>query len=89
MEFTSWTGRCRDFIRKENTLRQHSFLESKDTYKTIAIPSSAILFKEKNIVSQKMETSCEIGIVTQKKNAETIYDIFNSMFGIEVKPVLL
>ena len=49
------------------------------------------VIKEKNIaiVSQKMEMSCEIEIVTRKKNAETIYDIFNSMFGIEVKSVLL
>jgi hypothetical protein len=64
-------------------------LDSIDTYKTIASPSSAILSKEKNIVSQKMEMSCEIEIVTRKKNAETIFDIFNSMFEIEVKPVLL
>jgi uncharacterized YigZ family protein len=49
------------------------------------------VIKEKNIaiVSQKMEMSCEIEIVTRKKNAETIFDIFNSMFEIEVKPVLL
>ena len=49
------------------------------------------VIKEKNIaiVSQKMEMSCEIEIVTRKKNAETIFDIFNSMFDIEVKPVLL
>jgi hypothetical protein len=65
------------------------FLDSKDTYKTISLLESAILSKEKNIVSQKMEMSCEIEIVTRKKNAETIFDIFNSMFEIEVKPVLL
>ena len=49
------------------------------------------VIKEKNIaiVSQKMEMSCEIEIVTRKKKAETIFDIFNSMFDIEVKPVLL
>jgi hypothetical protein len=43
------------------------FLDSKDTYKTISLLESAILSKEKNIVSQKMEMSCEIEIVTRKK----------------------
>ena len=45
------------------------------------------IIKEKNaeIVSQKMELSCEIEIITRKKNAEMIFDIFNSMFGIEIK----
>ena len=43
--------------------------------------------KEKNIVivSQKMDLSCVIEIVTRKKNAEMIFDIFNSMFEIEIK----
>jgi len=43
--------------------------------------------KEKNvkIVNQKMEMSCEIEIVIRKKNAEMIFDIFNSMFEIEIK----
>lgn len=45
------------------------------------------VIKEKNIeiASQKMELSCEIEIVTRKKNAEMIFDIFNSMFEIEIK----
>ena len=48
------------------------------------------VIKEKNIgiVNQKMELSCEIEIVTRKKNAEMIFDIFNSMFEIEIKPLL-
>jgi len=48
------------------------------------------VIKEKNIeiVSQKMEMSCEIEIITRKKNAEMIFDIFNSMFEITIKPVL-
>lgn len=47
------------------------------------------VIKEKNIViiSQKMEMSCEIEIVTRKKNAKTIFDIFKSMFEIEIKPL--
>ena len=45
------------------------------------------VIKEKNaeIVSQKMEMSCEIEIFTRKKNAEMIFDIFNSMFEVEIK----
>jgi uncharacterized YigZ family protein len=48
------------------------------------------VIKEKNIeiVSQKMETSCEIEIITRKKNAKMIFDIFNSMFEIVIKPCL-
>ncbi|MEL1241740.1 IMPACT family protein [Flavobacterium flavipallidum] len=45
------------------------------------------IIKEKNldIVNQKMEMSCEIEIKTRKKNAEQIFDIFNSLFEIEIK----
>ncbi len=45
------------------------------------------VIKEKNaeIVSQKMEMSCKIEIFTRKKNAEMIFDIFNSMFEVEIK----
>ena len=48
------------------------------------------VIKEKNIeiVSQKMEMSCEIEIITRKKNAKMIFDIFNSMFEIVIKPCL-
>ena len=47
------------------------------------------IIKEKNveIVNQKMEMSCEIEIVTRKKNAEMIFNIFYSMFEIEIKPL--
>ena len=45
------------------------------------------VIKEKNIsiASQNMNESCEIEIVTRKKNAEIIFDIFDSMFEIEIK----
>ena len=45
------------------------------------------VIKEKNaeIVSQKMEMSCEIEIITRKKNAEMIFDIFNTMFEVKIK----
>jgi len=34
-----------------------------------------------------MDMSCEIEIVARKKNAEMVFDIFNSMFEIEIKPL--
>ena len=45
------------------------------------------VIKEKNldIVTQKLELTCEIEIKTRKKNAETIFDIFNSLYPIEIK----
>jgi uncharacterized YigZ family protein len=47
------------------------------------------VIKEKNveIVNQKMELNCEIEIVCRKKNAEMTFDIFNSMYEIEIKPL--
>ena len=45
------------------------------------------VIKEKNIeiVAQKMELNCEIEIATRQKNAELIFNTFNSMFEIEIK----
>ncbi|MET0760041.1 MAG: YigZ family protein [Flavobacterium sp.] len=45
------------------------------------------VIKEKNleIITQKMELSCEIEIATRKKNAEMVFDIFNSLFEITIK----
>ena len=45
------------------------------------------IIKEKNleIISQKMELSCEIEIATRKKNAEIIFDIFSSIYEINIK----
>ncbi len=45
------------------------------------------VIKEKNltIISQKMENSCEIEIATRKKNAEIVFDIFATMFEIDIK----
>jgi uncharacterized YigZ family protein len=47
------------------------------------------IIKEKNleIISQKMELSCEIEITTRKKNAETIFDIFDNLFEISIKKI--
>ena len=48
------------------------------------------IIKEKNleIISQKMNESCEIEIATRKKNAEAIFDIFNDFHEIHIKPNL-
>jgi len=45
------------------------------------------VMKEKNlyIVNQEMKMSCEIEIATRKKNAEMIFNIFNSLFEINIK----
>ena len=45
------------------------------------------IIKEKNleIIAQKMEMSCEIEITTRKKNAENIFDTFNSLYEIIIK----
>jgi uncharacterized YigZ family protein len=47
------------------------------------------VIKEKNlqIIAQEMTESCQIEIATRKKNAEMIFDIFNSMFEIEIKEI--
>jgi uncharacterized YigZ family protein len=47
------------------------------------------IIKEKNldIVHQKMELNCEIEIATRKKNAKPIFDIFSTLFEIEIEEV--
>lgn len=44
------------------------------------------VIKEKNleIVSQEMNESCQIEIATRQKNAEMVFDIFASMFEIDI-----
>jgi uncharacterized YigZ family protein len=69
----------------EKTIDIH-FLISFD-YKNINKVMRVIKEKSAEIVSQKMEMSCEIEIITRKKNAEMIFDIFNSMFEVKIKPL--
>jgi uncharacterized YigZ family protein len=47
------------------------------------------VIKEKNlsIVSQKLEENCNLIISTRKKNAEMIFDIFNSIFELTIVEV--
>ncbi len=69
----------------EKTIDVH-YLISFD-YKNINKVMRVIKGKAVEIVSQKMEMSCEIEILTRKKNAEMIFDIFNSMFEVGIKPL--
>ncbi len=43
--------------------------------------------KEKNltIISQKMDSNCEIEIATRKSNEKTVYGSFQNLFEVEVK----
>ena len=84
-------------ISAYRTAAQMTFESSEIIEKTIDI-SFQIAFDYKNInkvmrvikekgieiVSQKMEMSCEIEILTRKKNAEMIFDIFNTMFEVKI-----
>ena len=53
-------------------------------YKNINKVMRIIKEKQLDIDSQKMEENCEIIIVSRKKNAERIFDIFNSLFEITI-----
>lgn len=61
-----------------------SFIISFD-YKNMSKIMRIIKEKDLVIISQKMEMSCEIEILTRKKNAEIIFGIFNAMFEISIK----
>ena len=53
-------------------------------YKNINTVMRIIKEKQLDIDSQKMNENCEIIIVSRKKNAERIFDIFNSLFEITI-----
>ena len=40
-----------------------------------------------NIVSQKLEMDCQYNIAVRKKDAQTIFDIFDNLFKVEIKEV--
>jgi|SRR6478672_2235891 len=54
-------------------------------YKNMNKVMRVIKEKNLNIVSQKMENSCQIEIATRKKNAENIFEIFTNLFEIDIK----
>jgi hypothetical protein len=47
------------------------------------------IIKEKNleIIAQKMEINCLIEIATRKKNAETVFSIFENLFEVDIKKI--
>jgi len=53
-------------------------------YKNINKVMRVIKEKQLDIRSQKMKENCEIIIVTRKKNAKQIVDIFDSLFEISI-----
>ena len=53
-------------------------------YKNINKVMRIIKEKQLDIDSQKMEENCELIIVTRKKNAERVFDIFDSIFEISI-----
>lgn len=70
----------------EKTIDIHFMLQFE--YKNINIIMRII--KEKNIaiISQKMEENCEMVIATRKKNAKSIFDVFESVFGIRIQEII-
>ena len=47
------------------------------------------IIKEKSIIiaSQRMTETCKMEIVTRKKNAKNIFDIFNDIFEVEIEEI--
>lgn len=56
-------------------------------YKNINKVMRIIKEKQLEIFSQKMEENCELVIVTRKKDAERIFDIFDSIFEISISEI--
>lgn len=67
----------------EKTINKH-FLVNFD-YKNMNKVMRVIKEKNISIVNQKMELACEIEIATRKKNAEEIFNIFNTLFEVSIK----
>lgn len=67
------------------TINTHYLLnfEYKDMNKVMRI----IKEKQIDIVDQKLELDCKIIISVRKKNSETIFDLFNTLFGVQIKSV--
>jgi uncharacterized YigZ family protein len=72
-----------EIIEKTIDIHYRIFFDYKNMNKVMRI------IKEKNltIVSQQMKEDCQIEISIRKKNAEMIFDIFNSLFEVEIRKV--
>lgn len=54
-------------------------------YKNMNTVMRVIKEKSLNIINQKLELDCQITISVRKKNAESIYEIFNRLYEIDIK----
>ena len=47
------------------------------------------VIKERNItiINQKLELNCEYIISIRKKDAETIFDVFENLYKVDIKPI--
>lgn len=72
-----------DIVEKTINIHYKVYFDYKNMNKVMRV------IKEQNldIISQKMEMSCEIEIATRKQYAEKIEEIFNSLFEITVKKI--
>lgn len=67
----------------EKTINVH-FLISFD-YKNMNKVMRIIKEKKLTIATQKMENNCEIEIITRKRKANTVFEIFNALFEIGIQ----
>ena len=63
----------------------HNYLIRFD-YKNMNKVMRAVKEKNINIVGQKLELDCEIEISVRKKDSKNIYDIFESLYEVQIKP---
>lgn len=56
-------------------------------YKNMNKVMRVIKEKNLNIISQKMEESCQIEIATRKKNADMVLDIFSNLFEVAIEEI--
>jgi len=56
-------------------------------YKNMNKVMRIIKEKQLNIVNQKLELNCQIHISVRKKDAESIFEIFQKLFEVEIKQI--
>ena len=56
-------------------------------YKNINKVMRVIKEKKLEIISQQMQENCQIEISTRKKNADLIFDIFTTLFEVDIKKI--
>lgn len=70
-----------DIVEKTINIHFEISFEYKNMNKVMRI----IKEKKLQIINQEMTGNCKIEIATRKKNAEMIFDIFNTLFEVSVK----